>query len=309
MLGLLTFLGRHATTAMAVGVFVALAVPTLAELIRPLLIPTIIGMMVLSILRLDPQDILLSLKSPKMMLPALAFMLLVCPFIGVAAAKGLDLSPGIAIALVVWCASPPLVSVTAIANIVGLDGALTLVLMALGGLIMPLTLPPIVLGLLELQIDIPVLELMGRLVAILVGTVILSRILRAAIGAERLARNTETIDGLFVILMVLFAFGVMDGVTDLALEDPKRLLFLLAIVFGSSLLLQLLGFLIFLWLGRRAAATIGLTVGSRNMAIVLSAAPAAFPQDVFIYLALLQFPIYLLPALLRPIYRRISAAD
>ena len=39
-------------------------------------------------------------------------------------------------------------------------------------------------------------------------------------------------------------------------------------------------------------------------ALVLSAAPPAFAPDEFLILATFQFPIYLLPALLKPLYRR-----
>ncbi len=50
--------------------------------------------------------------------------------------------------------------------------------------------------------------------------------------------------------------------------------------------------------GARNAATLALVAGNRNMALVLGAAPAAFEPDGFLFLAMLQFPIYLLPALL-----------
>jgi bile acid:Na+ symporter, BASS family len=80
------------------------------------------------------------------------------------------------------------------------------------------------------------------------------------------------------------------------------------VAFAASVTLQAVSALLFLSLGRRAAGSVALTAGNRNMAIVLGAAPAAFEPEVFLYLALLQFPIYLLPALLKPIYRRMSAS-
>ena len=67
--------------------------------------------------------------------------------------------------------------------------------------------------------------------------------------------------------------------------------------------MQAIGWLVFRPTGPRTAGTLALIAGNLNMALVLGEAPAAFEPDTFLFLALLQFPIYLLPVLLRPVYR------
>ncbi len=306
----LAWMGKHATALLAAGVFLGLALPDLATLARPLLVPAIIVMLVFSLLRLQPSAVLAAARRPGRVLPVVAFVLLVSPALGQAGVALFELDAwfgaGVAVAVVVWTASPPLVSVTALATILGLDGALTLMVMTLGGLLMPLTLPPLVLGLIGLDLQIGVGELMLRLVGLLAVAGFVAAALRAVAGEARIARHATAIDGAFVLTMLVFAVAVMDGVTAAAIADPLRVAGLVVLVFAVSLTLQAIGFVVFLPAGRRTATTVALIAGNRNMAIVLGAAPAAFHPDAFLYLAVLQFPIYLLPALLRPVYRNLG---
>jgi BASS family bile acid:Na+ symporter len=67
-------------------------------------------------------------------------------------------------------------------------------------------------------------------------------------------------------------------------------------------------FLSFGWLGRSSALTVGLVGGNKNMAVVwASLGAAANSPDLLLYFACAQLPIYLLPAALAPIYRRLGA--
>ncbi|WP_420564196.1 hypothetical protein [Thalassobaculum sp.] len=306
----LAWIGKHATILLAAGVFVGLALPDLATMARPLLVPTIIVMLVFSLLRLQPAAILDAARSPGRVLPVVGFVLLVSPALGWAgvALFGVEemFGLGVAAAVVVWTASPPLVSVTALATILRLDGALALMVMTLGGLLMPLTLPPLILSLIGLDLHIGVGELMLRLVGMLALAAFIAAAVRAVAGQARIQRYSDALDGAFVLVMLIFAIAVMDGVTGAAMADPAKVAGMIALVFAVSLILQAIGFLVFLPAGRRTATTVALISGNRNMAIVLGAAPAAFHPDAFLYLAVLQFPIYLLPALLRPVYRRLS---
>lgn len=306
MMVILSWFGKRATGCLPAGVVLGLALPELAASAKPLLVPAIALMLTLSLLRLDPAEVGRSLRRPRLLLPAVGFVLLASPLLGFAAARILDLSPGIAVALVVWSASPPLISVPAIATLVGLDGALALTVTTVAGLLVPVTLPPIVFALLGLELDIGPVALAVRLALLLAGSALAAAAIRRFAGPARLRTHADAIDGGFVIVMLLFAIAVMDGVTQAAVASPGRVAGLLALVFGVTLGMQVLGWAVFRPAGARTATTLALACGNRNMALVLGAAPAAFDPDTFLYLALLQFPIYLLPGLLRPIYRRVG---
>ena len=88
-------------------------------------------------------------------------------------------------------------------------------------------------------------------------------------------------------------------------QKPLYVAALLALSFIVQALLQTLTALGFLWLGRRAAFTVGFLAGNRNMGLLLVVLPAGLHPDIALYFAMAQFPIYILPALLKPLYGRL----
>jgi BASS family bile acid:Na+ symporter len=54
------------------------------------------------------------------------------------------------------------------------------------------------------------------------------------------------------------------------------------------------------------ALALGLAAGNRNMGLMLAAAGAAVPDLTWLYFAVAQFPIYLMPAMLKPLARRVA---
>ena len=96
----------------------------------------------------------------------------------------------------------------------------------------------------------------------------------------------------------------MDGVTVLAARDPWHLLRFIIAAFAANLVLQLLGTAVTAAMGRRPALTVGFASGNRNMGLLLAVLPADSAPDVLLFFALAQLPIYILPAMLGPAYRR-----
>ena len=56
----------------------------------------------------------------------------------------------------------------------------------------------------------------------------------------------------------------------------------------------------------RDALALGLAAGNRNMGLMLAAAGAAVPELTWLYFAIAQLPIYLMPAMLKPLARRVA---
>jgi BASS family bile acid:Na+ symporter len=69
--------------------------------------------------------------------------------------------------------------------------------------------------------------------------------------------------------------------------------------------LQAAGAAVFSVFGRDTALSVGFSSGNRNMALLLAVLPAGVNPDIPLYFALGQLPIYVLPAALTPLYRRI----
>jgi BASS family bile acid:Na+ symporter len=49
--------------------------------------------------------------------------------------------------------------------------------------------------------------------------------------------------------------------------------------------------------------------GSRNTGLMLAAAAGLVPELVWLYVALIQIPIYALPLIVKPMVRRLSTGD
>jgi BASS family bile acid:Na+ symporter len=303
----LAFLGRRAGWMLVAGICLGLASPAAARFLRPSLSPLVFILAAATMIRIDWPAIRGHVRQPMRLALALAWGLLLSPVAAAALTAQLPLPPGLVQAIVIWAASPPLISSPALAFLLGLDGSLALLVMVLGSLLMPLTLPPIVLGLVGVRLEIGILALMGRLTLFIGGAVALAALLRRLLGNDRIHRHVEAINGANVLLLMLFAIAIMDGVPALARTRPQELLLFIGAAFAASLIELVLGSLAFLRLGRVPALTIGLISGYRNMASVWASLGALAPPETTLFLVAVQLPIYILPALLRPLCRRLGA--
>jgi bile acid:Na+ symporter, BASS family len=307
MLRILALLGRHGTWFLAGGLFVGLLLPPLAALVRPALGTLIFLLTATSFLSIDWPALAAHARRPALLALALAWSLGGVPLVTALGCRLIHLPAGLTQGLVLWAAGPPLISAAAIALLLGLDAALALLLMVAGTFLMPFTLPPLVLGLIGLKLGIGILPLMRNLALFIGGAVLAAAALRRLIGLERLRRHAIALSGLNVLILLIFAIGIMDGVTSLLLRDPQQVLLYAAAALSASLLLQGLSFLVFAFLPRIPALTIGLVGGNNNLAVVWANLGAAVTPQLTLFFAAVQLPIYVLPAVLKPVYRRLGA--
>jgi BASS family bile acid:Na+ symporter len=78
--------------------------------------------------------------------------------------------------------------------------------------------------------------------------------------------------------------------------------------FGLAIALAGLTALVFARLGMAQALALAIAAGNRNMGLMLAAATAV-PELTWLYFAVAQFPIYLMPAMLKPLARRVAPAS
>jgi BASS family bile acid:Na+ symporter len=304
---LLAFLGRHGTVFLAGGLFIGLLLPSLAAWLRPVLSVFIFCLTTATFLGIDWPAIRAHARHPVLIALILAWTMLAVPVLTTAAARFAGLPPALAQGLVLWAASPPLTAAPAIAMLMGLDAALSLLLMVAGTFLVPLTLPPLVLGLIGLELQIGIVELMRNLALFIGGAWLAAMAIRYLFGAERLRRNRLVISGVNVFILIAFAIAIMDGMRAVIAADPGAVLRDVAWALGASLALQALSFAVFAWLPRLSALTAGLVGGNHNMAIVWANLGGAARPELMLFFAAVQVPIYVLPALLRPVYRRFGA--
>jgi BASS family bile acid:Na+ symporter len=204
-------------------------------------------------------------------------------------------------------ATSPLLWSPAFALLLGLEAELALVVVLACMSVVPLTMPALALSLLGLEIAISPWMLTARLAAFVGAGFLVAGLLRWWLGPQRLKSNARLLDLLNVIMLVVFAIGVMNGVTERLLTNPAQVLLFAAAAFATNIVLQAVGAAVFAPAGRNTALTVGLMFGYRNMALPLAVLAGAAPPDFALYVAMAQMPMYMLPVLTIPIYRRLLA--
>lgn len=306
---ILALAGRHGTLLAAASIFIGLFVAPLSAAFKPYLGEAIILMLTLAFLRVNPQDLWAHWTRPGLIAAATVWVMLVVP-LGLGAAFvliGLDrLAPGLYFMLVLQMSAPGLMSSPALAALLGLDVALTLASLIVSTAITPLTAGLFTHVYLGTALASPV-GFGFRLLAIIAGCALGAAIVRRIAGDAFIESQSERIDGLSVIAMSTFAIAAMDGVVDHFRADPLLVVGLIALAFALALIMIALTALVFLRAGPARAFAIGLIAGNRNIGLMLAATGFLVPDVAWLYFALAQFPIYLLPHLLRPLARRVSA--
>lgn len=304
MTAFLALSARYGSLLLAIGIFGGVASPRLAAVTRNLVAPDVLLMMTLVLLRVDIPGTLAHLRRPIRVAAVVAFQLLACPVLAWAAVSPLGLDPGIANGVVIFATGCAASSSPAFARMVGLDPELSLVVTLATTFLVPLTAPPMALLLMGVDLSISTSAFMGRLLLVVGLPMALSLALRQVIGRPRLARWAEACDGLLVWLVVFYGFAVMDGLAARVAADPFWVVQAVLAAFAVDYGLNLATTAAFMRLGPRAAATAGLMSGNRNMALYLAVLPAAADPRIALFFGLCQFPLFLSPFLLRPLYRR-----
>ena len=302
---LLGFLGRHARWALPAGVFVGVVLPDLAALLRPLLTYLVIGTLTTALLRLDWDRLVQAARRPALPGWIALWQLVASPLVVWFGTGFAGLAPELRLMLVLQAAAPPIGSAAVFAMILGLDGVLAVVATVATTLVLPLTLTPLVALLLPqtgLQVDLAAFFV--RVTLVVAAPFALSLALRRAIGSARLARNDGLLAGLNVVLLVVFAIVVMDGVTARMLRDPKFIGELLLVACVATALLHLAGFALFRRAGAAAAYGAALLSGNRNMGLMLAITAGTAGATFSLYVGVTQIPMYFAPLALTPFVRR-----
>lgn len=140
-----------------------------------------------------------------------------------------------------------------------------------------------------------------RLTLLIGGSWLVAFAVRRYFGRPGIERNQGVFDGLNVVLLVIFAIGLMSGIGARFLAEPGHFLMLVAIIFTVTLGMGAATAALFWRMGPKLAGTIGYATGYRNIALAIGALGGAVPADTWTMFAVIQFPIYLSPMMLKPL--------
>ncbi len=303
----LAWLGRQGTRALAAMVFIGIALPPLGALLRPYVAESVFALLVLAFLLVEPRMLRAHFARPGLVLAVAGWTMLALPAIlGLAYwTIGLaEASPALFLALMLQASASPLMSSPAIAALLGLDAALVLAGLVASTALVSLTAPVFMRLFADGTVSIAPLALGLRLFAMLAGAAILAALIRRLAGSQRIAAHKDVIDGLNVIVLFVFIAALMGDVGAQFLADPLPVIGLILLAFALTGLLFALTYPVFAAAGRGRAFAIALMASQRNMGLMLAAVAGTVPDLTWLYFALAQFPIYLLPQMLKPLTGR-----
>ncbi|WPB85792.1 hypothetical protein [Sediminicoccus rosea] len=297
----------HGAALLAGSIFAGLFLPPLAALFRDVITPVVFILMVLVLLRVDPVQVIAYLRRPLLVAALLVWLLIATPLLVWALLVALGIQGPLANGLVIVATGCAATSSPAFARMVGLDGEIAFVVAVLSILLIPLTAPPLALGLLGIDLAISMTGLMLRLGLVVLLPLLISMVIRRVVAPARLDHWGRAVDGAVVLMVVFYGFGVMDGVLAQLLREPGFILTGVAMAFGGMLAMNAVTALAFTAFGQKLALSAGLLAGNRNMALYLAVLPANTDPGILLFCVLCQFPLFLSPFLLKPLYERIRS--
>jgi BASS family bile acid:Na+ symporter len=302
------FMLRHAPLFMVGGVLVGLALPPLAEAVRPAVVTLSVSMLMISMLRVDPGRLRAAVARPVHILLVLAVILLILPALVGLGAMALGAPGWLATGLTLASAAPPLSSAAAFAILVGIDAALVTAISVPATLVLPLTAGAVTTLTPGLGAGVDVGALVLRLAALILVAFAFAFLVRRIAGPVRVARAAPALDAAMVAAVAAMGVGVMHDIGLALRADPLGWTGIFAATWAVSLASCALTVALFWRAGRDRALAAGLTAASKNMAVMVAAVLGAVEARIALVVITAQLPIFLAPLLLKPLFARLGAA-
>jgi BASS family bile acid:Na+ symporter len=304
----LAWLGRQGTRAVAVSIFLGLAVPPLAAYVKPHLGEAVFVLLLFSYLRTDLAVFGRYLKAPGFIIVAALWVMVAMPLLfgTIYWLSGVrETIPALYTIMILQNAITPITSAAAFAALMGLNVAFSLATLIVCIVLSPVTTVALSYLFLGASLFSP-LELGVKLFFFFAASAAIAYAIRRVAGQPWIDRQKEPIDGLNVIALFIFAIAAMEGVPRHVMTDPMFALALLVLIFALTFAMIGLSVLVFWRSGLDRGLEIGLLAGFRNIGLVMAAIGTSLPDLAWFYFALVQFPIYLLPVVLQALARRLA---
>ncbi len=297
------------TWLMASAFVIGYLLPPLAAACREFILPAIIVILTVAMLRLDVARLRGYIRRPGAMALIVLVNLIAAPVLMWVLLTPIDIPDELRQGMVLLAAAPMVSSAIAFATILELDSALAVAVMVTTYAIVPITLPALSLWLLGLDLGVGFFDLFSRLFAtIAIPAGIAFAIRRWVIKPEIMLKNARALDGISVLFVMVFGFGIIHGLPAFVAARPDYVVLVLAASFAANIGLQIVGAALFLWMGRREALTVGLVTGNTNLGLLMVTLADRAPPELLVCFVLGQIPMYFLPVVALPVYRRLMRA-
>lgn len=305
---MLGWIGRQRTRAIPALVLVGIGVPPLGAALRPYVTEAVLGLLCIAFLRIDTHALRACLSRPAIVVGASAWTAFAVPAVVAVLCATIDLrgsSPDLHLALMLQALASPMMAAPAFAAMMGLDATLVLTTLIASSAVTPFS-ATLIASAIGLELSLSATALGARLLAILSVAAIVGLGVRRALGTQRVERYRDEIDGVNVVLLLVFVAAVMSDVGPRFLAEPIGTALLTALAFAVYLAVLGLSYCVFAAIGRPRAFALGMMTSQRNMGLMVAATEGALPDLAWLYIAVSQFPIYLSPWMLQPLSRKLA---
>jgi hypothetical protein len=301
MLRPLNWIARHGREALIAGLIAGLALPELAQAMRPW-IPAMIALMLLVVsLRIGPRAALGGLEEVWGSVRLVLVLQLGLPLLvlGCAHAFGVVAHPLATVAVLVLSA-PSVTGSPTFTILLGHNPAPALRLLVVGTAIFPLTAIPALLLLPSLGDPWLVVGVALRLILVIFAAVGLGFALNRFLLLKATPPQTGALDGVATLLQAVVVIGLMSALGPALETAPLSLLNWLIVAFVLNFGLQIASARV---LGQSPLTPArSVVAGNRNVALFLVALPEPVVEPLLIFIGCYQIPMYLTPTLMRRLY-------
>ncbi|MDN2581173.1 hypothetical protein [Aquibium sp. ELW1220] len=300
---LLAWPARHGRSVLVAGLVAGILLPGVALAMRDWIAELVAGLLFIAALRVGPRQAFGVLSDIRASIGVALIYQVALPVAFIAAFGLIGWHGPLATGLVLMAAAAPISGSPNLTVMTGNDPAPALRLMVLGTAILPLTVVPVFWLAPLLGEAGAVVGSAGRLLVIIGGAAGAAFLIRGFLVPNPSPAAVAALDGVSAIAMAIVVVGLMSAVGPAIRERPADLALALGAAFAGNFGLQIAAATIL----RRTAperfvAPLGIIAGNRNIALFLTALPAAVTEPLLLFIGCYQVPMYLTPILLGRLY-------
>ncbi|WP_159591281.1 hypothetical protein [Chelativorans xinjiangense] len=302
-LNLLGLAARYGRLVLILGLVAGIALPGLALALRPWIGSLIAALLFLAALRVGPRQAVGALSDLRNSIGFALVFQVALPVAALIAFQAVGWAGALAIALVLMMAASPISGSPNLTMLTGNDPAPALRQLVVGTALLPLTVIPVFWLSPALGEVGEVLAAAGRLLAIIALSAAAAFLIRGLALKTPSPAAVAGIDGLSAIVMAVVVVGLMSAVGPAIRSAPQALGVALFAAFAGNFGLQILVAAALRRAGNpHLAAPFGIVAGNRNIALFLTALPAAVTDPLLLFIGCYQIPMYLTPILMGWLY-------
>lgn len=298
------WIARQGRLVLILGLVAGIALPQFAVAMKGLIPAMVAFLLFLAAFRVGPQQAVGAARDLGFSVGLTLALQVVLPVVVVLLWRAAGLNGPLSLALILMAAAAPISGSPNLAILAGGDPAPALRQLIVGTALLPVTVIPVFWMMPHLGEGGDVLAAAGRLLLIIGAATIGAFLIRGFALRRPSPGLMQAIDGVSALVMGIVVVGLMAAVGPAIRAAPVALLGNLAAAFAANFGLQVAAALVLRRLGLdRYALPIGIGAGNRNMALFLTALPAAVTDPLLLFIGCYQVPMYLTPVLLRRFYR------